>query len=281
MKLDALDHPKTLHFAALLDVSRPTAIGHLELLWAYTGKHSAQGNVGKWPDGAIARSCEWMGSPEVFVAALVDSKFLDRDPSHRLTVHDWSDHAPGWVRAKLKKVGLDFISSEPSSDDSSEGSSDPPSDGTELDLRDDSSPPENGQKSTSEPSILAKRSVAKRSVVKRSSDTCEIPAFHREVIDAYRRILPGMPTVKAWTDKRQGALNARIAERVKDGKPANTVDYWASFFEHVAQSDFLCGRKGDFRCDLEWLLRPENFLKVIEGRYNNTNRANGAMGHAG
>jgi hypothetical protein len=35
----------------------------------------------------------------------------------------------------------------------------------------------------------------------------------------------------------------------------------------VAESDLLCGRKGEWRADLEWLLRPENFLKVIEGRY--------------
>lgn len=131
MKLDALDHPKTLDFSARLGVSRPTAIGHLELLWAFAGKQSAQGNVGKWPDGAIARACDWMGEPEAFIGALVGSGFLDRDSEHRLTVHDWSDHAPGWVRAKLKKLDLDFITSEHSSEPSSEGSSEPSRDGLE------------------------------------------------------------------------------------------------------------------------------------------------------
>lgn len=131
MKLEALDHPKTLDLAARLKVELPTAIGHLELLWAFTGKKASQGNVGKWPDGAIARACYWMGRPEDFILALRDSGFIDADSEHRFTVHDWHEHAPGWVRAKLKKLGLEFIStsetsseqtSEPSSDESSEPS---------------------------------------------------------------------------------------------------------------------------------------------------------------
>lgn len=113
MKLEALDHPKTLDLAARLEVELPTAIGHLELLWAFTGKKAPQGNIGKWPDGAIARACYWMGRPEVFLLALRESGFIDADETHRLTVHDWREHAPGWVRAKLKKVDLPFISTMP------------------------------------------------------------------------------------------------------------------------------------------------------------------------
>jgi hypothetical protein len=125
LKLDALDHPKTLDFAARLNVELPTAIGYLELLWAFTGKKASQGNVGKWPDGAIARACYWMGRPEDFILALRDSGFIDADVEHRFTVHDWSEHAPGWVRAKLKKLQLGFISSsEASIEPTSEGTSD-------------------------------------------------------------------------------------------------------------------------------------------------------------
>lgn len=109
MKLDALDHPKTLDFAARLNVELPTAIGHLELLWAFTGKNAAQGNIGKWPDGAIARACYWMGRPEIFILALQESGFIDADSTHRFTIHDWTEHAPRWVRAKLTKLNLSFV----------------------------------------------------------------------------------------------------------------------------------------------------------------------------
>lgn len=109
MKLDALDHPKTHALTALLDISRPTAIGHLELLWAFTGKNAPQGNIGKWPDGAIARACDWIGPPDRFITALIESRFLDIDAVNRVSVHDWHEHAPGWVRAKLKGLNQDFV----------------------------------------------------------------------------------------------------------------------------------------------------------------------------
>lgn len=109
MKLEALDHPKTLDFAARLGVELPTAIGHLELLWAFTGKKAPQGNIGKWPDGAIARACFWNGEPAFFISALVDAGYLDADQQSRYMIHDWMEHAPRWVKAKLKNLNLEFI----------------------------------------------------------------------------------------------------------------------------------------------------------------------------
>lgn len=109
MKLEALDHPKTLDLAARLEVELPTAIGYLELLWAFTGKKAPEGNIGKWPDGAIARACYWMGRPEVFTLALQEAGFIDADPLHRLTIHDWREHAPRWVKSKLATLKLGFI----------------------------------------------------------------------------------------------------------------------------------------------------------------------------
>ena len=106
MKLDALDHPKTLDFAARLNIELPTAIGHLELFWAFVGKQAPQGNIGKWPDGAIARACYWNADPTVFVTALASAGFLDGDTKHRYLVHDWKDHAPRWVLSKLSRAKL-------------------------------------------------------------------------------------------------------------------------------------------------------------------------------
>ena len=100
-------------------------------------------------------------------------------------------------------------------------------------------------------------------------------SFHEEVIAVYHEILPELPRVKVWSTKRRQALDARIRERCKDGKPAQSIHYWREFFSHVAASDFLAGRKTEFRADLEWLIRPENFAKVIEGKYVNRDRGNG------
>ena len=92
-------------------------------------------------------------------------------------------------------------------------------------------------------------------------------------------LLPDLPGVKVWTKRRGQALDTRIRERCKDGKDATAIKYWRDFFELVAASDFLCGKATDFRADLEWLLRPENFAKVIEGRYTTNRSSNGARAH--
>lgn len=120
MKLDALDHPKTLDLASRLGVKRPTVIGHLELLWAWTSKMAPQGNIGKWPDGAIAEACYWEGDPRAFIQALLDTGLLDPHHEHRLLIHDWAVHAQSWVRMKLKKAGLDLIIAEPIAMDTSD-----------------------------------------------------------------------------------------------------------------------------------------------------------------
>jgi uncharacterized protein YdaU (DUF1376 family) len=100
--------------------------------------------------------------------------------------------------------------------------------------------------------------------------------FHEQVIAAYHELLPEMPRVKVWSDKRRKSLNSRIRERLKENKDADGLDYWRRLFAQVAASDFLCARGGsDFCADLEWILQPKNFVKVIEGKYNR--RSNGGM----
>ena len=109
MRLDGLEHPKVLELAARLGVSRPAAIGHLELLWAFVGKLAPQGNVGKYGDGAIAGAALWDGNAAYFVDVLLITRLFDECGTHRLLVHDWADHCPSWVRAKLKKAHLPII----------------------------------------------------------------------------------------------------------------------------------------------------------------------------
>lgn len=128
MKLGAFDHPKTLTLKSILKCSYPCVIGHLELLWKFTAQHSPRGNLGKWPDSAIASACGWEGEASEFCAALVAAGYVDTHPSERFVVHDWKEHCPQWVRAQLAKSSLTFVSTtttELSSVASSVSSSEP------------------------------------------------------------------------------------------------------------------------------------------------------------
>ena len=93
----------------------------------------------------------------------------------------------------------------------------------------------------------------------------------KKVIGLYHQLCPSLPKVQAWNDKRQGLLRARCKESQERMAP----EWWDRFFRRVEDSDFLTGRTGGsgdrapFLADLEWLLRPTNFVKVLEGRYDN------------
>ena len=45
--------------------------------------------------------------------------------------------------------------------------------------------------------------------------------------------------------------------------------WWARFFQAVDSSDFLSGRNGAFKASFDWLLKQTNFIKILEGNYDN------------
>jgi uncharacterized protein YdaU (DUF1376 family) len=55
---------------------------------------------------------------------------------------------------------------------------------------------------------------------------------------------------------------------------AEAIDWFGRFFDTVKASDFLTGRRGDWKaCDLAWLMKRENFMKVVQGNYTNREHA--------
>lgn len=55
----------------------------------------------------------------------------------------------------------------------------------------------------------------------------------------------------------------------------NTEQKWIEYFSKVAESEFLCGKNDrGWRADFDWLLKGDNYLKVIEGRYGDHKNEN-------
>jgi uncharacterized protein YdaU (DUF1376 family) len=95
---------------------------------------------------------------------------------------------------------------------------------------------------------------------------------HQEIVKIYHEECPTMRRVVIWNGARQVFLRARWNE----DQERQTLEWWATFLKRCNASDFLSGRseptpgRRQFVADLEWLVRPTNFVKVIEGRYDNT-----------
>jgi hypothetical protein len=110
MLKDALDHPKVHNLAERLGVNRPQAIGHLELLWAFTASKAPAGDIGKWPLASVAQACDWFTDPAKFIEGLVATRLVDEHPVHKFVIHDWHDHCPRYVKARVKALGTGFAS---------------------------------------------------------------------------------------------------------------------------------------------------------------------------
>ena len=80
------------------------------------------------------------------------------------------------------------------------------------------------------------------------------------LVDAYHDLCPKMSKLRKLSDKRASSLRARLKEYSEE--EVKTV------FELAGKSAFLNGSNNrGWKADFDWLLNPNNFLKVIEGRY--------------
>jgi uncharacterized protein YdaU (DUF1376 family) len=105
---------------------------------------------------------------------------------------------------------------------------------------------------------------------------------HQSVIDMYHKYLPTLRKVEVWNTARQGYLRQRWREvalelsKEKDIVAADILTWFGDFFQHIGTSKFLIGKVNSkdgraFTADLEWILKPSNFAKIVEGKYHGAN----------
>lgn len=86
-----------------------------------------------------------------------------------------------------------------------------------------------------------------------------------EVVNYYNTICVSFPKLTKVTPKRQSAVRTMLK--------SFSVDESKHAFELAEKSDFLSGRKktdkhSTWRCSFDWLINPNNMVKVLEGNYN-------------
>lgn len=70
-----------------------------------------------------------------------------------------------------------------------------------------------------------------------------------------------LSAIKSIDDKRRKAIKARIAQYNKQAI--------FDVFQKVLRSPFLLGDNDrNWRCDFDWIFKPTNFTKILEGNYN-------------
>lgn len=105
-----------------------------------------------------------------------------------------------------------------------------------------------------------------------------IPACpHQQLIALYHEILPLNPRVIEWNETRQAIMRSRWRLWMSKHRLTTVeagIAIWRRYFEHCSRSKFLTGQspsrdgKPPFCANLEWLIRPQNLAKIVEGNYH-------------
>lgn len=99
---------------------------------------------------------------------------------------------------------------------------------------------------------------------------------HEKIIALYHECLPMLPTVRIWSEDRRKTLAARWRTLVND-KGYQTEEeglgWFKRLFGYIRRSRFLTGETPQkegrtWRPDLEWIIKPKNLTKIIEGKYH-------------
>lgn len=96
-----------------------------------------------------------------------------------------------------------------------------------------------------------------------------VPApSYQEIKESFNRVCVSLPKVREISDSRRRAIKS--ASKTLNGTSFDEL------FERVQASDFLTGRGGTRSgfCSFDWILKPANLVKILEGNYDN--RSGGA-----
>lgn len=96
-----------------------------------------------------------------------------------------------------------------------------------------------------------------------------VPKKHTEILSIFHSVCIDLPVVQKITPERTESLN--LIEKEYGLESIGIV------FSKINESDYLNGKgKDGWKADFDWILKPSNFIKILEDRYKN--RKNGQSG---
>lgn len=83
----------------------------------------------------------------------------------------------------------------------------------------------------------------------------------QKIVDLFNSIVVSLPKVTALTKTRKDNIKRRLRDF--------GADNIEMVFRKTEASDFLCGRVKTWQAGFDWVIKPENFVKIMEGNYDN------------
>lgn len=88
---------------------------------------------------------------------------------------------------------------------------------------------------------------------------------YEKFVDAFHASCNTLPRIAKLTDARKKALKRCVSEYGEEEV--------LKTFTLVGQSSFLTGKTGTWSANIDWILKPANMVKILEGSYADKNNA--------
>ena len=82
----------------------------------------------------------------------------------------------------------------------------------------------------------------------------------QKIIELFNSICISLPNIQMTDSRRRVLKNSKIKD-------------WEQLFVKVEASDFLSGRVKDWKASFDWIIKPSNAVKILEGNYDNKQHA--------
>lgn len=117
--------------------------------------------------------------------------------------------------------------------------------------------------SSPSPSPIPSPSLVSKDINKKGATQTDSELIHI-LLKIFTDSCPSLPAPQGKLSKpRQSAMRLRYKE-------LGTLADWEDFCKRIEASDFLAGRTDrPFSCGIDWVLKPANFAKIIEGNFDN------------
>ena len=100
-----------------------------------------------------------------------------------------------------------------------------------------------------------------------SSDDKPSSFDYQSIVSLFNQTCKSLPSVRSLNNNRRKAIKS-ASDTLADTGGFEMV------FQKVESSDFLTGRNGQWSgCGFDWILKPSNLTKIIEGNYDNRTKA--------
>lgn len=94
------------------------------------------------------------------------------------------------------------------------------------------------------------------------TSTLRIP--YDKILASFRQRLPSFPQPRKLDPDRQKAVRLIWTREPEYG----SLEFFDRYFVYVSESPFLMGEKDWNSCNFDWIFKPKNFRKIIEGTYH-------------